>query len=382
MSFQISCHTDLAATHLRSSNGIETIIPYLEHEEPDYRSYALQLTNLLSEKLGQVLVEEFRTTNRLSPLKVKLLDSQYPVAEKSEIACILAKLPFSDVEVKTILGPDLLTWAVNNLREQKSRSSGKQSRNSRSMSEGLLGLLLHYARSPDREILALVQQNHFMTIFQEQIRNSSHDRAKQLAALGLKYLSESSRVLISTSDLDPQPPSWFCIPSVLLCGKAPMLPILCPLHGAACEGYSSFCLLKGNAIKPLVDLMNDDNTQVQIAAVEALSTVVSDAYSLKNAAEELEQLGLFEAAIRLFKEVRPGELQEKVISMMDKFFRVESIVLLYSTDQELVRALVEALRHGNSNTKRCAQDALTNLRQISGVGGKNSSNSRGKTPSR
>jgi len=330
--------------------------------------------------LGLVLVEELRTSNRLSLFKEKLLDSQCPIGERSEIACIFGKLPFSDVEVKTILGLDLLKWAISNLREQMSSYSGKQSRNARSMLEGLLGLLLHYARNPDREILALVEENHFMNIFREQISNRSHGRVKQLAALGLKYLSDSSRIVIATVDSEPQPPRGFCIPLVLICGKAPMIPMLCPLHSAACQDDSSFCLLKGNAIKPLIDLMNDECAQVQISAVEALSTIVSDADSLKNAAEELGQLGLFDAAICLFKEVRPGELQERVISMVDKFFRVESIAQLHSTDPELVRALVEALRHGNANTKRHAQDALTNLRQISGVGGKNSSNSHGKKP--
>lgn len=330
--------------------------------------------------MGPSLVEELRKSNKLSLLKERLLDPQCPIVERSEIAWILAKLPFSNIEVKTVLGPDLLNWAVSNLREQTSSSSTKQSRNAKSMLEGLLGLLLHYARSPDREILALVKEHHFMDIFREQISNRSHDRGKQLAALGLKHLSDSSRILIATFDPEPQP-LGFCIPLVLICRKPPKT-IICPLHAAACEDGSSFCLLKGNTVKPLVDLLHEESTQVQIAAVEALSTIVSDTRSLKNAAEELDHLGLFDAVIGLFKEARPGELQEKALSMVDTFFRVDSIAQLHSTDQDLVRALIEALRHGNAPTKRHAQEALTNLRQISGVGGRNSSNSHGKKTNR
>ncbi|ONK77056.1 uncharacterized protein A4U43_C02F2640 [Asparagus officinalis] len=374
--------SDLAATHLRGVNAITIILPYIEHEEPSCRSHALRLACLLAKKLGQVILEELRTSNKLPLMKEKLLDSECPLAERSEIACILAELPLADVEVKEVLGMNLLQWAVSNIKEQLSTSSGKQSKFPRIMLQGLLGLLLHYTRSQDREIVKLVQDNNFMNIFLEQISNRSHERAKQLAALGLKYLSNSSTVIISTSDSESQPSHGFCIPFTLLCRKVPMAPTLCPLHSAVCKSDSSFCLLKGNAIKPLIDLMNDESTQVQIAAVEALSTLVSDAYSLKNASEELEQLGLFDAVISLFKAVRPGELQERVISMVDRLFRVEGIVQLYSTDQDLVRALVEALRLGNMKTKRHAQDVLTNLRQISGVGGKNSSNSRGKKPNR
>ncbi|KAJ6822702.1 U-box domain-containing protein 44-like [Iris pallida] len=374
--------SDLAATHIRSAGGIAAIVQYLDHMEPDLRTRALKLVNLLSEKMGQVLVEELRDSNKLPYLKEKLLDPQFDFGERAEIVCILARLPFSIDEVKTILGPVVLRWAVSKLKEQKPSSYGKNSASTRRMVEGLLGLLLHYARNPDTELLALVQEYHFMNIFCEHISNRSHERAKQKAAFGLKYLSESSRLPSLTANSDPQPPSGFCVPLVFICSKKSMAPVSCPLHSIACEEDSSFCLLRGNAIKPLVELLNDENTQVQIAAVEALSTVVSDSQSLKNAAEELEQFGLFDAVINLFKEVRPGELQERLITMVESFSRVETILQDYSTDQHLVRALVEALRHGNSNTKRHAQDALTNLRQISGVGGKSSNPSRVKKSNR
>lgn len=367
--------SDLVATHIRSGNGIARITPYLGHPETDHRIYAFRLISLLSERMGQVIAEEFRVSSKLSLLKEQLLDAQCSFGEKSEITCILANLPISDDEIKTILGPDFLKWTISTLKEQRSSSSGKNSKNARSMVEGLLGLLLHYAKSPDPVILSLVQENHFMTIFREQLNTGSHGRAKQRAALGLKYLSDSARLLDATEDLEPQP-RGFCGPFILICGKAPMVPVSCPLHTAACEDDSSFCLLKGNAIKPLVELINDENTEVQIAAVEALSTIISDTQSLKNATGELEQLGLFDAAIYLFKEVRPGELQERVILMVDRFLRVESLAQMYSTDLVLVRALVEALRHGTANTKMHAQDALTNLRELSGVGGKNSNQSR------
>lgn len=370
--------SDMAATYIRSGNGIVTIAPYLEHSEIEHRMHAFRLVSILSQRLGQVLAEELRASDKLPLLKEKLLDNQCSFGEKCEIACLFANLPISDDEVKTILGPDLLEWIVGNIKEQQSSSSGKNFKNAKSMVEGLLGLLLHYARSSDPAVLTLVQENHFMTIFREQLNNRSHYRAKQQAALGLKYLSESARALIAAEDSEPQPPRGFCAPFFLICGKPPMVPVSCPLHIGVCEDESSFCLLKGNAIKPLIDLMNDEHTEVQIAAVEALSTILSDAQNLKNATNELEQLGFFDAAIYLFKEVRPGELQEKVISMVEMFLQVESLVQMYSTDQGLVIALVEALRNGTAETRRHAQYALTNLRQLSGVGGRNSNPSRGR----
>jgi hypothetical protein len=116
-----------------------------------------------------------------------------------------------------------------------------------------------------------------------------------------------------------------------------------------------------------------EDTGVQIAAVEALSTLVLDTSSFKRAVDEHEQQGAVDALITLFTEVRPGELQEKTIWMIERILRVENQNQQLGLNQSLVRALVETLKHGNANTKRHAQDALTNLKQISGVSGKASS---------
>ncbi|KAJ0983904.1 hypothetical protein J5N97_002260 [Dioscorea zingiberensis] len=373
---------ELVAAHIGSGNGIATIVLYLEQSETESRNLAFRLVNLLSRNLGLALAEELRASNKLILLKEKLLDTQCTSGEKSEIVCILANLPITDDEVKIILGTELLRWVVDTLKQQNSSSlSSNKSRQVRNMVEGLLGLLMHYAGSPDPSIRSLIQENHFMTIFINQLNISSHWRAKQRAALGLKYLSQSALAQVAIGDMEPQPPRGFCAPLVLICGKASM-PSLCPIHNAVCEENSSFCLLKGNAIRPLVELMKDNNTEVQIAAVEALFTVVLDSQSLKNSTEELEQLGLFDAAVQLFKESRSGELQERVVAMMDRFFRVESLVQDYSIDQDLIRALVDALKHGTTNTKRLAQDILTNLRELSGVGGRNSNHNRGRRTNR
>ncbi|CAL9044134.1 U-box domain-containing protein 44-like [Musa acuminata AAA Group] len=366
--------SDMAASCIESSGGLKIVVQYIEYSEIDHRVNAFRLLNLLSEKLGQVLAEELRASNKIVSLKGKLLDAHSSLEERCEVAGLLANLPILDDEVKTVLGSDLLTWIISHIREEQSISSGRNSKKVRRMLEGLLGLLLHYAKTPDPTIITLVQENQFMRIFREQLNSRPHSRAKQRAVLGLKYLSEFARVSVATDLLEPQPPRGLCSPLVLLCGMAPMVPILCPLHNVPCDGNSSFCLLKGNAVKPLIDLMNDENVDVQLAAVEALSTILSDVQNLKNAKEELEQLGLFRAAIYLFKEVRPGKLQEKVALMVERFFQVEALAQDYSTDQDLVMALVGAMKHGNANTKKHAQDALANLRVLSGVGGKPSSN--------
>ncbi|RZC90718.1 hypothetical protein C5167_028551 [Papaver somniferum] len=359
--------SESVATHIESGDGVATILQFLEHGEAEHRNYAFRLTRILSDRLGQVLVDELRASNSISLLKDKLLDTERSDSERSDSACILANLPLTEDEVQTVLGASLIKWIVTSLK-----SSEKTSRLTSSMIEGLLGLLLHFVRFPDANVLHAVREHRLMTVFKDQLC-SQQPRLRQRAALGLKYLSECGRTLVASTDFQPQPSTSF-FSSIFFCGRASKVTQSCPIHSFACEDESQFCLFKGNCIRPLLDLLNDEDTSAQITAVEALSTLVYDTPSCSTrAADELERLGVSDAVIELFTEVRTGELQEKTIWMLERILRVESHAQRYAINQSLVRALVEAFKHGNTNTKRHAQDALTSLKQISGVSGKNSS---------
>ncbi|PIA59456.1 hypothetical protein AQUCO_00400378v1, partial [Aquilegia coerulea] len=364
--------SESVATHIASGGGIKLVLPLLGHPEIAHRLSAFKLVRILSEKVSPILATELRASNSFPLLKDKLLDTQYTDGERYEATCILANLPLTDDEIKTILGTNLIGWIVSALKEYRGSSTGKTSRSTSLLVEGLLGLLLHYAKSRDQAILNTVQEYRLMTVFREQLSFSIQPRVKERAALGLKYLSEFGRTLNVSANLEPKR-SRGIFSSLTLCGKPPKVPPTCPIHCTAC-GDDSLCLLKSNCIKPLINLLDDEDTNVQISAVQALSTVLDDgSHSPKRAVDELEELGVVDAVIALFKEVRTGELQERTIWMVERILRLENQNPQLSVDQTLVRALVEALKHGNANTKLHAQNALTNLKQLSGISGKISS---------
>lgn len=374
--------SESVACHIRSGDGIKTIIAFLEHPEVEYRIDAFKLTRVLSERFGDDLANELKASNKLPLLKQKLLDSQSADSERSATACILGNVPLSEDDVKTVLGPSFLKWTVSTLKEQCQSSNRRTSMPSLTMVEGLLGLLLHFTRSTDPRIVDLIKEHRLLNIFRDPLVLSSKPSVKQLSARGLKCLSESGRILIATGESDPPTPHGFCSPLVFMCGRPSPEHSTCPIHNSPCEDDSQFCLLKGDCIKPLVDLLSFQDTNVQIAALEALSTLLVDSSDtgFKQAVEELDKLEMVDAVILLFSGARPGELQEKASWMVERVLRVESVTQEHSLNQSLVRALVEALQHGNAVTKRHAQEALTNLKQISGVGGKReSSQTRGRS---
>ncbi|KAH1090910.1 hypothetical protein J1N35_018167 [Gossypium stocksii] len=367
------------AMHIQNSgDGIKTIILFLDYPEVEHRAYAFKLTRVLAERFGHDLAQELKLSDKLSLFKEKLLDDKSTESEKSDAACILANLPLSEDEVKTIMEAGFVKWTIMTLKKQKLISNGRTSRPISSMAEGLLGLLLHFTRSLDQETISVVKEHQIMTIFCGQLSYPAKPRVRQLAAVGLKNLSEAGRSL-AAADSEPPPPQGFCAPLVFMCGRASPKPLTCPIHNAPCENNNQLCLLKSNCIRPLVDHLRDEDTFVQIAAIEALSTLMLDmGNGYKRSVDELEKQDVILAVIELFTEIRPGVLQEKALWMIEKALRVDGPAHKYSLNQSLVRALVEAFKHGNANAKRHAQDALTNLKQISGVSGKASSHSRAR----
>ena len=365
-------------THIKSGDGIGSIIPFLEHPEVEHRIYAFRLTRILSATFGDDLANELNLADKLPLFKDKLLDNQSTDGERSDAACILANLPLSEDDVKSVLGSSFVRWTVVTLKDRlRGSANWRTSRSSSFLEEGLLGLLLHFTQNPDPQTVSIVKEHSLMNIFCEMLNFHMKSRVKQLAALGLKNLSDSRKTIISSGDLEVQLPRGLCSSFVFNCWKRPPELLVCAIHNVSCEEDIQFCLLRSNCIKPLVDLLKDEDTNVQIAAVEALSTLIIDSSNnnFKKSVDELEHQGVIEGAITLFTEVRPGILQERLLWMIERILRVESNVK-HSLNQSLVRALVEAFRHGNANAKRHSQDALTNLKQLSGTSGKNSSQSR------
>ncbi|KAG9453462.1 hypothetical protein H6P81_006366 [Aristolochia fimbriata] len=370
--------SESAAAHIRSVEGLITIRPFLEHPEANHRLYAFRLLTILSRRLSEPLINDLRASNKLSFLKQSLLEPQTPSVVRCEAAQILANLPMTEHDVKTVLDRSLIPWTVAALKDQRRPTSSGGSRNTTNMAEGLLGILLHFAKNRDPVILSSVQENRLLEVFRDYLTYLSLPRLKERAALGLKYISESAQLLIAAGEMATQLPGGFCASFVFVCGRGSKGPDLCPAHGIMCDENNGFCLIEGQVVKPLSDLLHDDSRDVQIAAIEALSTLLSEPYSLRGIIDVLEKLHVIDTVINLFTEVRPGELQERLIWIVEKLLRVESSAQSYSVDQGLVKALVEAFKHGNANTRRSAQEALTSLKQISGVGGKNSNVSRGR----
>lgn len=353
---------DAAALHIHCGNGIALLISIRESDVESHQ-LALKLLGILSLRRGSEVAEELRQSHKFDRLK-NLLKGFEP-EEQAAAASILANVPLTETEIVQVLGIELLPWIIDELNKTRNGRLQRGGSASISMMEGLLSLLLQFCKCSNEHVLQAVRDHDIVMVLKEYLIYTGHPPLKKLAAEGLKILSQKTTLRVDT---DPQP-SCSCL--AFLHKRKTLAQASCPVHGIACEETTTFCLVKANAVKPLVELLKDDDVAAQLAAVGALSTLIEDSNNLKDVLEEFDKADGIKCIIDLFCRIRSGELQDSLVWMIEKITQVEEICQKYSVDQVLIKTLVQAFRTGNPATKRLAQTALTNLKQLSGMGGAN-----------
>ncbi|GAA0150718.1 ubiquitin-protein ligase [Lithospermum erythrorhizon] len=369
--------SECVSTHIASSmGGLKIIVRFLKHPRVEHRSHAFRIIRMLSRRSpSEELASEIRAHHKIQCLKDKILDNQATEAERSDSACILANITLSDNEVKSVLGENFLRWIMTSLKDNEHHES--------MLTEGILGVLLHFLKSQDTEIASIVEQVNLMSVLCELLVSTSKTKVKQLAANGLECLSQLGNALFVAGMPGAHKSNKFCSSlKFIICGKASAAPANCPIHNFPCEEENQLCLLKSDCIKPLMDILKDKDTDVQVASIQALSTLLPHDTStnvFKRVVDEIDRMSVIDGVISLFIEARPGEVQDKAIWMVERVLRSEGLSLRHSLNQPLVIALVEAFKHGGcGTTKKHAQGALTNLKQISGFGGKTATQTKGR----
>eukprot|EP00249_Psilotum_nudum_P020763 c27836_g1_i1 orf=462-3575(-) len=357
---------DAAAIHIQSGNGIRTLV-FMQDQDAKCHVHVLMILNLLSERIATDVAKELRNANWLPQLKEILKGScKRSFEERVAAAGILANVPLTEDELVRVLGIDLVGWIATLLREPRGTERGRSSSLSMAMVVGLLGLLCHFARSSNVDALEAIREHRVMMLFNEYLL-PEQVFVKQRAARGLQLLSEKGCLLATENSRTPN--SGCCVSFLSLCRISQSPKVQCPVHGFPCT-VNDFCLVEAGAVRPLIELLEHNNVDVQMAAVGALSTLLSDGVNLRGGVEELLKADGIQPIFDLFYTVRPGELQDKTVLMVERILHLEEYAQKYSIDQGLVKALVEAFRNGNQMTKNLAQNALMALKELSGVAGR------------
>ncbi|KAJ8644282.1 hypothetical protein MRB53_006030 [Persea americana] len=221
---------------------------------------------------------------------VTILTSSPAVQDRSVAAGIISKLPADDPTVDHILCRSEALKAIRGVICTADSSSldfaGSQAG---SLLENALAALIRYTEPSKPELRRQLSELELYPSLIRVLSNGS-SRAKQWAATALARLSQPT-VLPATEMADTPPSLWLSrlLPIPFWCCGSPAAAIhwsnSCPVHGLACSSRDTFCLVKADAVRPLVQALTE--TDAAEAALLALETLLNDQSTLSRAASTI-----------------------------------------------------------------------------------------------
>ncbi|XP_077227304.1 U-box domain-containing protein 44-like [Tasmannia lanceolata] len=288
----VQCDDD-AMRHLFSS---------LNGDQPDESLQALKLIYCVAKEnpAGIPLPPSPAKEDAITAL-VTILTSSQEMEERSIAAGIISHLPLDDTTVDMILHRTEALKAIGEvIRATDEWTVGvmASATPSESLLENALAALLRYSQPTKPELQSQLGQLELYPSLVRVLSNGS-SLAKQRTAIAMAHLSQSTSS--STSDnasMGTGPHNSMPIPQLIRLfsniswcfpSAAAQHESHCSLHGSACSSRYTFCLVKADAVKPLVQTLSEKDSGVAEAALQALDTMFKDNDTLSHAATEIVQ---------------------------------------------------------------------------------------------
>lgn len=284
------------ARSLIQSNGkaIPHLFACLESEHKAVRRWALKLINCTADGYhdGVPLPPSPRKEAAVNTL-VTILTSSVDNEEKSIAAAIISQLPKEDNAVDEVLRKSEALKAIHEVicgTDEEFKGINPPSSQKTSLLENALAALLHFTEPTKPELQRQVGK---LELYPSLVRvlSSGSSTAKQRTAIALAQLSQSSSHSVSDENTTPKQTNFMLIlqmmglkPDIITwcCSESAESPA-CSVHGSACSARETFCLVKADAVRPLVQTLRDKESGVAEAALMALDTLLTDNSRLSHA---------------------------------------------------------------------------------------------------
>lgn len=269
--------------HIRSAGATVSLIQFLEAPQPDLRVTSVKLLMLLSPHMNQELADGLRVTTRQLGTLIKLLASDSPMEEQAVAAGLLANLPMRDIHLTRAMldegAPNLLIKRLDDLKRGVVRVGDRK--HIAPFQTGIVGILARFTCAlDDPRFLDLAINSSFVELFTSLLQTGGSDELQISAALSLENLSVKSKQLSEFPEVPQGRGMWMCF----FQKPAPVVG-LCPVHSGVCSAKETFCLLKANALLPLVSCLDHRNPSVVEAAIGALSTLLMDTVDIERGSQ-------------------------------------------------------------------------------------------------
>lgn len=290
------------------------------------------------------------------------------IQERSLAAGIISHLPKDDMTIDEILrNSDTLKAIQEVISATGEEFDGfRQSTNQdRSLLENALAALLRFTEPTKPNLQKQVGK---LELYPSLVRvlSTGSSIAKQRTAIALAQLSKSTNQSIcDTTSVVKQ--SKDSVPLISIanffpnmswcCGASGDDEMLCSVHGNACSHQNTFCLVKADAVKPLVRTLSEKDSAVTEAALTALETLLADENASSDAANvivqndglvailEIMEKGSISAkgkALDLFQKILTHTVVDELL-----FQRTEMILIQLLQEDELRKRAALVLRQMN-----------------------------------
>ena len=318
---------DMARDLIRTDNeGISYLFSSLEGDEPLVKLLAMKLIYCISEghPSGVPLPPSPAKETAINTLAY-ILTYSVNVEERSIAAGIISQLPNDDIVIDEILCKSEVLKAIRGVicnLDEESVGCRAMDNSGTSLLENALAALLRYTE-PDKP--ELYRQVGKLELYPSLVRILSRGSslAKQRTATALAHLSRSISVSISDSTGKQALPLQNVLKffsSVSCCGSGMAECVnMCSVHGDACSSRDTFCLVKADALKPLVRNLSEKESGVAEAALMAIETLLTDHSTLPCAIAAIEES---QGVVAILQVLEKGDLPAKSRAL-DLFLKMQ-----------------------------------------------------------
>eukprot|EP00250_Pteridium_aquilinum_P004174 c14403_g2_i1 orf=320-3346(+) len=328
---------------MRGGSAVQLLLPFCELNDAEVRVNAVKLLYSLSQDWANEEIPEHFGPTYIQAL-VKLLESSRE-DEKVAAAGIISNLPENDSRLTEMLRvAEALPALIELLRIGGSKTSSRMSRDQ--LLKTASRALIRFTLPSDTRLQRLTAEHNAIPLLVQVLAVGSQ-LAKKEAATVLGQLSENSIKLCS-----PILPSrgFWCFSTTAEEG--------CKVHIGHCSVKSSFCLIEADAVAPLVQMLEERESEAHEAALTALQTLMKDETWERGAQVIAEAQGL-QSLVRLLS-VGTAGAKERAAWMLERFFRAEKYRSEFGVQAQM--PLIDLAQRGTLTTRSLAAKGLAHLK--------------------
>lgn len=319
---------EMARNLIRTDNeAISYLFSSLEGDQPEVKLWAMKLVYCISEghPAGVPLPPSPAKETAIKTL-ANILSNSPNIEERSTAAGIISQLPNDDIIIDEILCKSEVLKAIHGVicnLDEESDGTRAPDNSDASLLENALAALLRYTEPTKPQLYRQVGKLELYPLL-VRILSRGSSLAKQRTATALAHLSRSTSLSISDSTITRQ--QAFPLLNVMKffsgmsCCSSEMAECvnLCRVHGAACSSRDTFCLVKVDALKPLVQNLSEKESGVAEAALMALETLLTDHSTLPHATAAIVDS---QGVVAILQVLEKGDLPAK-IRALDLFQKI------------------------------------------------------------